>query len=47
MGHDCRECGLSVSPYKQVIQEDTDLCEFCVLATLGLEEFPVGEDEDV
>ncbi len=44
MDTECRECELSVRPYKQVIQEDPDLCEFCALAAMGLEEFPLEED---
>ncbi len=35
---ECRECTLVINPYRQVVQEDPDLCEFCQLVTMGLDE---------
>lgn len=30
---DCKECGLPIHPYKQIEQEDKEICEFCVLTS--------------
>lgn len=39
MGIDCRECSLPVAPYKQLVQIESDVCEWCAIAVQGLEEF--------
>lgn len=43
---ECRECGLSVRPYKQLLQQESDLCESCCITVLGEEEFPDSVDYD-
>ena len=50
MSDECRECGLSINPFKQLSQEDIDnlkehasvedKCEFCLLDIQGMIEFP-------
>lgn len=40
----CRECDLEIKPYKQALQEDDTICEFCVIAHQGLTEYPTEED---
>ena len=40
----CRECGLPVTEYRQFVQEEHDICEFCVAAALGATEFTDEED---
>lgn len=36
----CRECELPIKRYKQVVQQDDEVCENCQLAAMGSEEFP-------
>ena len=43
MAEDCRECGLPISSYKQVLQDDPEVCEWCQLAAMGLDEFPMED----
>lgn len=45
MDKECRECGLPVQEYKQVLQQEEDLCESCMLVTIGEIEFPSEENE--
>ena len=40
---DCRECGLPVQEYKQILQVDEEVCEPCSLASIGAKEFPSTE----
>jgi hypothetical protein len=40
----CRECTLPVTPYNQYIQDEEDVCEFCVAAVMGVEDEEIEVD---
>ena len=45
MPQECRECQLEIKPFKQVMQQEEDVCEYCTLAAMGFDELSVLEED--